>query len=268
MNVTRLWEEITELVFPPRCGVCDLLGEAALCPACRAAIEFLTPPYCACCGRPLMPTASATMLCGACRQQPPQLAGVRGVGMHTGVLRKAVLRMKFNRRRELIRPLGQLLAARLRQEPGEPVPLDLAPVRAILPVALHPRRKAWRGFDQAVLLGRALSRESGLPCWEGTLVRVKNTSQQIGLSAEERRENVRNAFAVRGGREVRGGTFLLLDDVFTTGATLEESARVLKRAGARHVYGLTISRAAPTWHLGALMRRGDEGDAAVENPES
>ena len=207
-----------------------------------------------------MPTAAATMLCGACRQQPPQMSGARCVGLHTGVLREAVLRMKFRRRRELIRPLGTMLAERLRQEPSQPTPLELGPVRAILPVALHPRRKAWRGFDQAVLLARALSRDSGLPCWEGTLVRVKNTHQQIGLSAEARRENVRGAFAVRGGREVRGGTFLLVDDVFTTGATLEEAARALKRAGARHVYGMTISRAAPVWHPGAPVRLGDEGD--------
>jgi ComF family protein len=259
--LTRLWEEIVELAFPPRCGVCDLLGEEALCPACRAAVELLTPPYCVCCGRPLMPTAAAGVLCGQCRQGPPETAGVRSVGLHSGVLRDAVLRMKFRRRRELIRPLGQMLAARLRQEASWPYSLELDRVRAILPVALHPRRKAWRGFDQAVLLSRIVARGVGLPCWEGTLVRVKNTHQQIGLTPDQRRENMRRAFVVRGEREVRGGAFLLVDDVYTTGATLQEAARALKKAGARAVYGLTISRAAPTWHLGSLVRLGDEGDA-------
>jgi ComF family protein len=171
--------------------------------------------------------------------------------------------MKFDRRRELVRPLGQLLAERVRREASYPHPLPLDRVTAILPVALHPRRRAWRGFDQAVLLSRELSRATGLPLWEDVLVRVKNTPQQIGLSSEQRRQNMRHAFAVRRPHQdqVHGGDFLLVDDVYTTGATLQESARTLNRAGAQRVYALTLTRATPTWHLGSVARLGDDEDA-------
>ncbi len=168
--------------------------------------------------------------------------------------------MKFGRRRVLIEPLSRLLAARLTAEQELPEPLPLAQAQALLPVALHPRRRAWRGFDQAVLLGRALSRHTDLPCWEGLLLRVKNTHQQIGLSMEERRANLAGAFRVTEPRRLGGGDFLLLDDVYTTGSTLQEAARALLQAGARAVYGLTLTRATPAWHLGQVIRLGDEDD--------
>jgi ComF family protein len=262
MDYRAVLQEITELVFPPRCAVCEQWGAEVFCAACRAQVEYLRPPYCSRCGRPQMPTADAHMLCGECRGQPPALSGARAVGLHTGTLRRAVLRMKFDRRRGLIEPLGRLLAARLAAEAEQPEPLDLAPARALLPVALHPRRRAWRGFDQAVLLSRALSRHAGLECWEDILRRVKNTHQQVGLSVEERRANLAGAFQVTDRRRIAGGSFLLLDDVYTTGSTLQEAAKAVLRTGARAVYGLTITRAAPNWHLGKIVTLGDEEDRA------
>jgi ComF family protein len=260
MDYRAALQEITELVFPPRCAVCEQWGAEIFCEACREQIEYLQPPYCRRCGRPQVPTADAHLLCGACRGEPPALTGARAVGMHTGTLRQAVLRMKFHRRRGLIEPLGQLLAARMGAEAAHPEPLELAAARAILPVALHSRRRAWRGFDQAVLLSRALSRSAGMECWEGVLVRVKNTHQQVGLSVEERRANLAGAFRVTDRRRVEGGSFLLVDDVYTTGSTLQEAAKAVLRAGARAAYGLTLTRAAPTWHLGKLVTLGDEED--------
>ena len=260
MDWGRAWEEIVELVFPPRCALCDQLGEPAFCPRCLAQVEYLAPPYCVCCGRPLMPTADPHTLCGACRADRPRLEGARAVGLHTGVLRQAVLRLKFGRQRNLVRPLGELLAARWAQEPGSPHALPWSALDALLPVALHPRRRAWRGFDQAALLSRELARHTGLRCREGVLLRVKDTPAQVGLSAAQRRENVRGAFSVKGIAAVRGARLLLLDDVWTTGATLGEAARALHRAGAREVYGLTLTRALPLWHLGSVVGLGDEED--------
>ena len=260
MDLRSIWHEITELLYPPHCAVCDQLGEKTFCPACLAQVERLTPPYCSRCGRPLMPTAGEHVLCGECRKQPGELTGARAVGLHTGALRRAVLRMKFNRRRALIEPLGRLLALRLGAESEQPEPLELGAVRALLPVALHPRRRAWRGFDQAVLLGRAAGRQAGLECWEGVLERIKNTHQQIGLSVEERRANLAGAFRVTDRRRVEGGVFLLVDDVYTTGSTLQEAAKAALRAGAQAVYGLTLTRAQPVWQLGRVVAHGDEED--------
>jgi len=260
VELRLIWHEISELLYPPRCAVCERMGEEAFCPACLAQVEYLRSPYCRRCGRPLMPTAEAHVLCGECRKQPGELAGARAVGVHTGVLRRAVLQMKFRRRRGLVEPLGRLLAARLAAEPEQPEPLDLGAVRAILPVALHPRRRAWRGFDQAVLLARATGRQADLECWEGVLERIKNTDQQIGLSVEERRANLTRAFRVADRRRVEGGVFLLIDDVYTTGATLQEAARAVVRGGAQAVYGLTLTRAQPVWQLGRAVTLGDEAD--------
>jgi ComF family protein len=262
MDLRTAWHEMAELLYPPRCAVCEQVGEEAFCPACLAQVEYLRPPYCSRCGRPLLPTADPHLLCGECRQGPGPLAGARAVGLHTGLLRRAVLQMKFGRRRALVDPLSRLLAARLAAEPEQPDPLDLASVQALLPVALHPRRRAWRGFDQAILLSRALSRHSNLACWEGLLQRVKNTHQQIGLSVEERRANMAGAFRVSDRRRMAGGVFLLVDDVYTTGSTLQEAARAVLHAGARAVYGLTLTRAAPSWHLGKVVALGDEEDTA------
>ncbi len=260
MDLRSAWREVEELLFPPHCAVCEQLGEDAFCRRCLAQVERIAPPYCRRCGRPLLPTAGDHVLCGECRLEPGELTGARAVGMHTGVLRRAVLRMKFNRRRALIEPLGRLLADRFAAEARQPVPLELGNLRAILPVALHPRRRAWRGFDQAVLLSRGLARHSGLPAWEGVLERVKDTHQQVGLSVEQRRANLKGAFRVADRRRVVGGAFLLVDDVYTTGSTLQEAARAVLRAGALTVYGFTITRAQPVWHLDRVVRQGDEGD--------
>lgn len=264
MEWGQVWSEILELFYPPRCAVCEQIGEAALCASCREQIEYLTSPYCLCCGRPLLPSANENVVCGECRTAPPAFGGARAVGLHTGVLRTAVLRMKFNRCRELVQPLGQMLAQRVAQEPAQPHPLDFGQVRAIVPVVLHPRRRAWRGFDQAILLSRVLSRETGLDCWERVITRVKNTHVQVGLSPEQRRQNMRGAFEVRAPDKVQGGILFLVDDVYTTGSTLQEAAQALRRAGAAQVYGLTLTRATPTWHLGKIVRPGDEDDASSQ----
>jgi len=256
----QAWNEVLELLYPPRCGVCERLGEPALCASCREQLEYLTSPYCICCGRPLLPSANESVVCGECRTAPPTFAGARAVGLHVGVLRTAVLRMKFNRRRELVRPLGQMLAQRITQEPKQSHPLDFSQVQAIIPVVLHPRRRAWRGFDQAILLSRVLSRETGIECWERVMARVKDTHVQIGLSPEQRRQNMRGAFQVQDPDKVKGRIFLLVDDVYTTGSTLQEAAKALRRAGAAQVYGLTLTRATPTWHLDKIVRHGDEDD--------
>ena len=122
---------------------------------------------------------------------------------------------------------------------------------------LHPVRKRWRGYDQAVLLSTELARGVGKPVWGDVLARVKNTAPQIDLTPSLRAENVRGAFEPRKTWKLAGTSLLIVDDVYTTGATLQEAAKALKSGGVKTVYALTITRHAPDWHPRAMPTLSD-----------
>ena len=259
-HVKRIGQELLELIFPPVCVLCERPGRAAICASCRERFEFIEPPYCQRCGKPLPKSAAKDMVCGQCRHQAPSFDTARAVGLHTATLREAVLRFKFSRRQRLAEPLAELLAERILAERSGRDGLPWGGLTGVVPVVLHPRRRGWRGFDQAMLLARQVSALIEVPCLEQVLVREKDTQPQIGLSPVQRRQNVRGAFAVADPEFVAGEVLLLIDDVYTTGSTLNASARALRRAGAQEVYALTITRAVPAWHPQLGQRLGDEDD--------
>ncbi len=261
-RLKKLGEELLELVFPPVCEVCGSPGREVICARCRQEFELVTPPYCRRCGKPLSASASPDMICGECRQQSPRFDAARAVGLHTATLREAVIKFKFNRRQRLAEPLSELLAECVDAEISNPAGLPWAHLTGVVPVVLHPSRRGWRGFDQAVLLSRRLSALVDLPCLEQVLIRKKNTAPQIGLSPTQRRQNLQGAFEVSDKQATAGGSFLLIDDVYTTGSTLNAAARVLRRAGAQSLYALTITRAVPSYHPQLGRRLGDENDRA------
>lgn len=263
MSLARLTEEIAALLFPPRCQVCGEMDDDLMCETCRDGIEFITAPYCGCCGVPLPPTGHAPERCAECRQSRT-FRGARAVGLHVGSLREAILRYKFDGRRRLARPLAEMLGGVFEAEQVEG--LSLSAAAALVPVPLYPARRAWRGFDQAELLCRHLSELTALPTWPDVLARILDTRPQVELSGRQRRENVRGAFEARKTYRLKGKSLILVDDVFTTGATLSECARVLRRAGATEVYALTISRGAPAWHPAALHTAPDRDRPAGGPP--
>lgn len=154
------------------------------------------------------------------------------MGRYTGPLRHAVLLLKYEDRRGLAVDLGSLMASTLEQRREEWQP------DALVPVPIHPQRRRERGYNQAELLAAAVGERCGLPV-RLALDRVRDTPPQVGLSREERRENVRSAFAPRADA-APGRRPVLIDDVQTTGATLEEAARALRAAGASAVFALTL----------------------------
>lgn len=246
MTTPGLAEQLARLIFPPRCQVCGNLNEALFCETCRAQAEFIRPPFCLTCGQMLNPQTAGASWCADCREQRP-FSGARAVGIYTGTLREAIIRYKYDGRRRLAQPLGEMLAALAREEDA-PGSLPLRTAAAIVPVPLYPRRRAWRGFDQAELLSIPLGQALGLPVWTDVLARVRDTTPQVSVPGSERLDNVRNAFAVRKPWRLKGRRVILVDDVFTTGATISECARVLRDAGAEAVYALTVARTAPPWH--------------------
>ncbi len=249
MRIGKAVREILDLVFPPACEVCGEVGELGLCSKCIQQVLLVEEPYCAHCGTPFDPNvARPPPLCESCRSNAPSFDGARAVGLHTGHLRKAIITYKFRGRTSLALFLARLLTERVVAEADKSWPLPLADVDAVVPVPLHPHRKRWRGFDQAGLLARHLGEAMEKAVWAECMVRHKPTLPQIGLTPRQRRENVKNAFSVGEENRIRDKRLLLVDDVYTTGATGMDAARALKAAGAAEVYLMTVSRAAPAWH--------------------
>jgi len=261
MPTRGLSDELLDLVFPPRCQVCDTLGGELFCATCRADAEFIGGHACLYCGAPLPPAAPAAPLCADCREGR-WFSGARAAALHAGALRRAIIRYKYHGRTRLATPLGELLAEVVRAE-DERRGLPLAQCAALVPVPLHRDRRAWRGFDQAEMLCFEMAQATGLPVWPDVIARVRNTTPQVSLQGASRLENVRGAFEARRRWRLRGRAVIVVDDVLTTGATINECAVVLRAAGAVAVYALTVTRAAPVWHPAALLSDGDGAQEAI-----
>jgi ComF family protein len=227
-----------DAVLPPRClrcgGTVDAAG--ALCPGCWGAIRYLGPPQCACCGLPFEFSPGADALCGACLRARPPFERARAVFRYDAESKGLILAFKHADRTD-----GAAAFARWMQRAGQAL---LADADIIAPVPLHWQRLARRRYNQAALLGNALSRLSGVATVPDLLVRRRRTPSQGGLSAVGRRRNLQGAMAVRRryAAAVADRRILLVDDVFTTGATAAACARALLRSGARAVDVLALAQ--------------------------
>jgi ComF family protein len=226
-------------VFSASCPACSALLEhptyGPLCDACWAALPGHAGPLCRC-GFPL--PAGADGLCGRCRRGLSPFDAGASLGPFEGGLRVLIHELKFRGRRRVAERLAEALLRQPR------VAELLAPGTLLVPVPLHPRRARERGFNQSELLAVALARRLRIDLAAEALVRRTNTCPQTGLSAAQRRRNVRGAFFVRRRARIDGRQIVLIDDVVTTGATAHECARVLRAAGASEVRLLTVARVA------------------------
>lgn len=219
---------LLDLVFPAQCVACQAEG-AFLCQACQSDLPQLAPPYCLLCATPM----ATGGLCSHCQASPSVIRGIRSPFLMEGRARAAVHALKYNNLRALAAPMGKLMA-RYAQDMG--LAADV-----IVPVPLHPRRERHRGYNQSHLLAIQIGRLLGWPVEAALLAKTRNTAPQVEVaSIEERLRNVDGAFAAT--RPVTGHTVLLIDDVCTTGATLEACATALRDAGAATVWGLTFAR--------------------------
>jgi ComF family protein len=180
-------------------------------------------------------------LCAKCVQHPPHFGSARACTIydaadsHDHPLKSALQHYKYNRDVKLAQPLAALLVER--------APLPLRDYDVLLPVPLHLQRLRWRGFNQAQFLARPVARAAGLRLDPNALQRLRPTRPQVDLDEKERRRNVAGAFRAAHPQRIRGRRVLLLDDVFTTGATVDECSRVLLDAGAARVDVLVLARA-------------------------
>ena len=219
-----------------------------ICADCLAAIERIRPPLCELCGAPFDPGAQAAPRCADCRGKRRSFSVARSAGYYSGPLVEAIRRFKYHCQMALWRPLGGLMVEALEDGAGaiEPETVDV-----VCAVPLHESRLRERGFNQSELLAEVVAEAIGEPV-KPLLAKTRPTLPQVDLPAESRATNVRGAFEADLHEIIQGQTVLLIDDLFTTGATMMECARVLKRAGAEEVRVLTLARPLPRWRQGRV----------------
>jgi ComF family protein len=243
-------------VFPPRCAGCDEWEEQLFCNNCRLQLRVLQNPLCTVCGKPFDPLAFAT-LCAECRpsrkNKPPEFTALRSCFAFEGASREAIHRYKYQGQSSLAELLAQELANFWMRDCNDT--LQIPDCDLITPVPLHWWRAYRRGYNQSELLANQLSLKIDVPS-KVLLRRVKPTRPQVELGRDQRAENVKNAFQVDEAMitSINDKTILLIDDVCTTGATLRECARALKKGGAAAVYALTLARQIPSSQTGEEPR--------------
>jgi len=239
---TRFRRELAacfDLLLPPACLLCRQLlttdfDVQSICRACLADMPPLSAAHCSCCAQPF-PSATSNHLCSACLKRSPSFSMVHAAGLYQGNIKDAVHQLKYRNQLTLAEPLGQLLS-KIVVGSGVGFAAD-----CIVPVPLHPHRLRQRGYNQALELARPISRELNVPLDTTLLQRCRKTLQQQGLSATERRSNLRNAFTLAS--QPSALRVLLIDDVMTTGETVRECCRVLAAGGVKEVQVAVIGRA-------------------------
>jgi ComF family protein len=226
--------------FPLKCPLCGIfLEENNLdrpCPSCLSQINFFSHPYCPRCGLGFHTSVGEDHFCSSCLMGLWDFAKARSLGPYEGLMVEVISRFKFRGVSRLADPLGTLLADY--QDAAFPfTEFDL-----ILSVPLHPQRLRERGFNQSLLLARRISQVHSIPLDFTSLQRIRHTQPQTELSGPERKKNIQGAFRVKKGGDISGKRILLIDDVFTTGATVQECSQVLLAAGAKQVDVLTLAR--------------------------
>jgi ComF family protein len=227
-----------DAALPPLCASCrtPLGNPGGLCPQCWSRVSFIAPPYCERLGIPFAYDPGPGILSMEAIADPPAYGRARAAVRYDDVARDLVHRLKYGDRLDLATSMGRWMARAGREL--------LEDADALVPVPLHWRRLWGRRFNQATVLAKAAASNSGLPVLTGALRRMRATPQQVGLSRSARADNVQGAFAVTqvGKAAIYGKRLILVDDVLTSGATVDACARTLLRAGARNVDVLVFAR--------------------------
>lgn len=232
---------IIDILFPPVCPACEKAvkeKDTPLCSPCEENFSALRirGPVCRVCGGPFISTTSGEHTCGPCLEQPPPFEAARSAYSYAGAALDAVHRFKYNNHVILAPAFAAMLFEAAASLPAAPSEMT------VVPVPLHAARLKERGFNQSLLVARPLAKRLKAGLSYDNLFRARPTEPQVGLKSQERAENIKGAFNLKNSATFKDRKILLIDDVYTTGATIKECSKVLKKAGAE-VYALTLARA-------------------------
>lgn len=230
----KIKKEFLDILYPGRCPVChDIVVPRGrkVCRACEEKLKPITGARCFLCSKPL--EKAEQEYCRNCRSQSHHYD--RGIGVFTygTVLQQSLIKLKYENRQEYGKFYGEFAAVYAREQ------IQAWGIEALMPVPLHPKRMEKRGYNQAETIAKAAGKRLSLPVDIGSLKRIINTKPQKDLEEAARKQNLKHAFSVSG--KLKYKRILLIDDIYTTGATIDAAAAVLKRAGAEKVYFLTIA---------------------------
>lgn len=228
----RAGEYLLDLLYPRRCPICQKIltsRDGRVCSGCREHLPYIREPFCKKCGKPLR--REEQEYCGDCERTDHLFRQGRAVFLYEKSFRRSVHRMKFQNHREYLDFYAEEMAAADELRRWKPA--------VILPVPMHTRKRKERGFDQSRLLAKKIGRLTGIPVDTKSLTRNRYTRPQKNLNAKERRENLRDAFFLKEGRGLKEPV-LLVDDIYTTGATMDEVSRILQEDGIREIYFLVL----------------------------
>lgn len=222
--------DLLDLIFPKRCVSCGAFGKY-ICNKCFAKIEFLEKAICPICQRQAISGKTHPKCVGRFR-----LDGLAVACKYKGPIKLAIQKVKYKWIYDIEKVLVDLLASQIWK-------FDLPQNSILVPIPLSKKRKNWRGFNQAEILTKTLSRKFIHP-FKDIFLRVIETKTQVGLTREERRRNIMGAFALNkkvGKKQIAGRNFILVDDVYTSGATMQEAAKILKKTGAKSVWAMAVA---------------------------
>lgn len=240
-GLNSLLDGFLDILFPPGCGACGQSLEPGdkgqLCGECLSQVKFMSSPSCCCCGADLRTEAGVEdRFCLSCLQKQPVFNSARSLAHYQSPVSDLLHRLKFNSDTAAAFSLAWL--AKRREDQRRFTGYDL-----IIPVPLHRTRLQERGLNQSLILAKLIFTDDINKIEPSLLIRTKNTQAQTGLSGSERRKNLRGAFSVTSATDIKNKRICLVDDVFTTGTTVVECTRALKKAGAAEVAVWTLARA-------------------------
>lgn len=239
--MNHFFNKVVDIFFPRRCVDCEshiTQGKRNfICSQCWSQVSLITPPFCTLCGIPFVSkdTIPEGYLCGQCRRKRPYFNTALSFAVYDGAIKELLHQYKYNKKIGIADDLFTLV-----EDFSERV--WHTRMNAVIHVPLHKDNLRDRGFDQSFVLAKKISSHFRLPSIADNVVRIKKTVSQVGLSKPKRIENTQGAFMVKRPAELKGKNILLIDDVMTTGATVNECAKVLKKAGVQSISVLTVAR--------------------------